>query len=403
MTGQLDALPRVALKPRRALPLFSRHPWVFAGAVAHVSGSPQAGDEVAVVSHEGQFIARGLYNPDSNLRVRLYTWDAEQPLDEAFWSSRLAEAISLRRRLFADARGLSACRLVYSEGDGLSGLTVDRYGDWLVVQFTSRALYERRDVLLSLLQSALAPRGIWLRTEKGMRAVEGLDHRDGLVSGEPPPRPMFIEEYGLPFGVDIVEGQKTGFYFDQRENRLAVARYAADRRVLDLYCYTGGMGLVAAKRGGAREVLGVDSSAAALTLARENARMNEVADRVHFEKGDVSARLAELAGAGALYDMVLLDPPKLARRRQGLAQAAKAYVQLNAAALRVLDAEGLLVTCSCSGLLTRSDHWELVAQAALQAGRRVQVLESRGQAVDHPVSIACPEGEYLKCLICRVL
>ncbi|MGD9854957.1 MAG: class I SAM-dependent rRNA methyltransferase, partial [Planctomycetaceae bacterium] len=247
-------LPSVTLKPRRALPFFSRHPWVFAGAIGQTAGDLPPGSEVAVRAHDGQFIARGLYNPVSNIRVRLYTWNAEQALDAEFWSNRLDDALRLRARLFGSTPEGRACRLVFSEGDGISGLTVDRYDDWLLVQITSRALYERRELLIELLQAKLSPRGIWLRTEKGIREAEGLEQEDGLIAGEPPPRPLFIQEHGLRFGVDVVEGQKTGLYFDQRDNRQAATRYASGRRVLDLFCYTGGFGITAARLGGAREV-----------------------------------------------------------------------------------------------------------------------------------------------------
>ncbi len=396
------SLPAVAIKPRRALPFFSRHPWIFAGAIGDVGGDPQPGSEVAVWTHDGQFVARGLYNPDSNIRVRLYTWDAEQPLDADFWSARLDEAIRLRERLFADTPAGRSCRMVFSEGDGLSGLTVDRYDEWLLVQITSRALYERRELLVELLQSKLSPRGIWLRTEKGIREAEGLEQDDGLILGEAPPRPLFLEEHGVRFGVDVVEGQKTGFYFDQRDNRRAVCRYTAGSRVLDLYCYTGGFGISAAKQGQAREVLGVDSSAAAITMAEENARMNEVSDRVRFERGDVQRKLAELNGAGERYDVVILDPPKMARHRKGVASALKAYTGVNREAMNLISADGFLVSCSCSGLVSRDEFLGAITKAALQAGRRVQILEERGQSPDHPVSIHCPENAYLKCFICRV-
>ncbi|MCA9026112.1 MAG: class I SAM-dependent rRNA methyltransferase [Planctomycetaceae bacterium] len=398
-----DGLPRVTLKPRRALPFFSRHPWVFAGAVERVDDHATAGSEVTVFSHDGEFIARGLYNPDSNLQVRLYSWDAERALDESFWSQRLDEAIDLRSRLFTEAGKQPACRLVFSEGDGISGLTVDRYDDWLLMQITSRALYERRETFIDLLQSKLQPRGIWLRTEKGIREAEGLVQDDGLVAGKEPPRPLFIEENGLRFGVDVVEGQKTGYYFDQRDNRRAVAQYVRGRRVLDLHCYTGGFSIAAARLGGAHEVIGVDSSAPAITMATENAVMNEVADRVHFEKADSARKLAELNGAGETFDVIILDPPKMARHRKGVESALKAYTAMNREAMKALTPGGILVSCSCSGLVSREQFKEAIAKAALQTGKNVQILESRGQATDHPVSIFCPESDYLTCLICRVV
>lgn len=399
----IESLPSVTLKRRRALPFFSRHPWVFAGAIDKVEGDIPPGAEVVVRADDGTFIARGLYNPESNIRVRLYSWNAEQPLDADFWSLKLDEAIALRQRLFDDQPSRRACRLVFSEGDGLSGLTIDRYDDWLLVQLTSLAIYERRELLVELLQSKLQPRGIWLRTEKGIREAEGLVQDDGLIAGEAPPRPLFIEENGLRFGVDVVEGQKTGYYFDQRDNRQAVARYTRGSRVLDLHCYTGGFGITAASRGEAREVLGVDSSAAAITMAGENALMNEVADRVRFEKTDVAKKLAELSGAGESYDVVILDPPKMARHKKGIASALKAYTALNREAMRVVAPGGIFVTCSCSGLVGREQFRGTVTKAALQAERSVQLLESHGQASDHPVSFFCPESDYLTCLICRVV
>jgi 23S rRNA (cytosine1962-C5)-methyltransferase len=398
MTTPLEALPRVTLKPRRALPFFSRHPWVFAGAIGRTDSDLEPGREVAVFSHEGEFIARGLFNPDSNIRVRLYSWQADRQLDADFWSDRLDEAIELRRRL-----GYHDCRLVFSEGDGLSGLTVDRYGEWLLMQITSRAIYERRDLLLDLLQKKLAPRGIWLRTEKGIREAEGLSQSDGLVAGEPPQPPIFVTEQGVRFGVDVVAGQKTGFYYDQRDNRAVVARYCEGRRVLDLYCYTGGFALTAAKIGGAAEVLGVDSSAPAVTMATENARLNEVADRVRFQQGDVQQTLQELSGAGERFDVVIVDPPKFARHRKGIDQALRAYQKLNANALSVLAPGGILASCSCSGLVTREQFHAALHQASIEASRSLQILEDRGQAADHPVSIDCPQSAYLKCVICRVV
>jgi len=397
MSTPLEALPRVTLKRRRALPFFSRHPWVFAGAIAETDTDTPSGAEVAVFSAEGEFIARGLYNPDSNIRVRLYSWDQETTLDESFWSARLDEAISLRGRL-----ELENCRLVFSEGDGISGLVVDRYGDWLLVQLTSRALFDRRECLVGLLQAKLSPRGIWLRTEKGIREAEGLDQSDGLVCGETPPPVIFVSENDTQFGVDVMTGQKTGFYFDQRENRSAVARYCRDRRVLDLYCYTGGFGITAARAGGAGEVVGVDSSATAITMAQENARLNEVSDRVEFRQSDVQQMLRQLTDAGEQFDVVIADPPKFARHRKGIEQALRAYLKLNINAVPVLAPGGILVTCSCSGLVSREQFHGVLHQVSLETGRRLQILEDRGQAGDHPVAVQCPEGAYLKCVICRV-
>ncbi|MBX3443292.1 MAG: class I SAM-dependent rRNA methyltransferase [Planctomyces sp.] len=398
-----DSLPRVVLKPRRAAPFFNRHPWVFAGAVDRIEGSPEAGDIVDVHSSAGAFVARGLFNPASRIRVRLYAWQDGVSLDDDFWAERLREAIALRRKLFAGTPAERACRIVFSEGDGLSGVIIDRYGDYLTVQWTSRALAQRQAVFLEVLQEELQPKGIWLRTEKGIGEIEGLEIRDGLLSGEAPPRPLIVEEQGLSFAVDIVEGQKTGFFFDQRENRAAVARYASGANVLDTFCYTGGFGIAAAKLGGAARVTSVDSSAPALALAGRNAEMNGVQERMQFENANAFRKLEELKETQARFDLVILDPPKMARNQNGLEKALRGYFSLNRLAIDLLPPGGILATCSCSGLVTREDFEGMLQQTALQSKRRVQILEARLQAPDHPFTPACPETLYLKCYICRVL
>ncbi|MCA9056673.1 MAG: class I SAM-dependent rRNA methyltransferase, partial [Planctomycetaceae bacterium] len=295
------------------------------------------------------------------------------------------------------------CRLILSEGDQLSGLTVDRYDDWLLVQWTSRALAARGDVILPALQARLQPRGIWVRTERGIGELEGLEVADGLVQGEPPPRPLFVVENGLRFGVDVIEGQKTGFYFDQRDNRAAFARYVAGRRVLDAFCYTGGFGLAALQLGQAEHATCVDSSATAVETARANAELNGLLSRCEFIKSDVAPYLEAAADRDERFGAIVLDPPKMARTRGGLDRAAKGYVRLNRLAIGRLEPGGILATCSCSGLVTRDDFLDILSRAALEAGRVLQVLEQRGQASDHPVSVHCRESDYLECVIARVV
>ncbi len=402
MSALPDSLPRVVLKPRRAQPFFARHPWVFSGAVARVEGDPPPGAEVALVTEHGEFVARGLFNPASNIQVRLYGWDARTPLDEAFWSSRLDEAIRLRRDVLKLMGQNVACRLVFSEADGLSGLVVDRYGDWLSVQLTSLALASRRDLLVRLLNEKLAPAGIWLRTERGIREAEGLEIADGPLCGEQPPRPLVIEEHGLQYGIDIVEGQKTGFFLDQRDNRLAAARYVRGGRMLDLCCYTAGFAMNAARHGGAREVLAVDVSEPALTMARSNAERNGLAGTIRIEKSDAFKALEALREASERFDVVVLDPPKLARHARGVPEALRGYHSLNRLAMEVLADDGILVTCSCTGYVEREMFENMLAEAALSARRRLQILEARGAAADHPTSVTCRETDYLKCYIGRV-
>ncbi len=401
MSTSEPSIPVVRLRKRRALPFFARHPWVFAGAIAQQPADLAPGSVVQLHSAEGEFIAYGLYNPASNIRVRLYSWGPDVPPGEALWRDRVQQAVALRRTLFGPDWSGRGVRAVFSESDGLSGLTVDCYDCHALVQWTSRALWEHRDGILQAIEEELRPRSVWMRTEKGIREAEGLELADGPLRGRPP-RPVFIEEHGVRFGVDVTEGQKTGFYLDQRDNRLAAARYMAGRRVLDLFCYTGGFGLTALKAGAARQVLAVDSSASAVEVARANAELNELADRCHIEQADVTAFLGKLIERGERFDAVILDPPKYARSRAGVPRAVKAYVKLNTAALNVLDAGGILVTCSCSGLVDRSQFFEILAAAAREADRTVRVLEQRGAAADHPVATTCVETDYLKCFIAHV-
>lgn len=393
----------VTLKPRRALPFFSEHPWVFAGAVRSVSGMPQTGDPVIVRSHEGEFIAHGLFHSSSNIQVRLYSWNEDLQLDDTFWKDRVTEAVRVRQSLFQGTPTEKACRLIFSEGDFLSGLTVDRVDDWLVVQWTSAALAQRQDVILGHLQELLSPRGIWLRTERGIKELENLEVEDGLITGERPPRSLEIIENDVKFAVDLHAGQKTGFYFDQRDNRALMKKYAHGKRVLDLYTYTGSFALAAAVIGNAKEVVAVDSSQPAIDLAKKNAELNSVSDRIRFECDDSSEFMQKQLEQGEKYDVIVLDPPKFARTRNGVERAAKAYVHINSLALELLNPDGILITCSCSGHVSREDFEHMVAQAALDCGRRVQFLEQRGQAIDHPIAATCVETSYLKCFVCRVI
>src|SRR5262245_13331699 len=233
-----SVLPKVILKPRHALPFFKRHPWVFAGAIRSIDGDPQAGEAVALHSHEGDFIAHGLFNQHSQVRVRLYSWNEATPLDGEFWKGRLQSALQLRERLFGGNDEVAAYRLVNSEADGISGLTVDRYDRWMSVQFTSLAIARRQEMFIDLLRELVQPAGILLRTEKGTLDAEGLEISDGLLWGEPPPRPLTVIERNLKWQVDLIEGHKTGGYLDQRDNRRALAGYVKGHRVLDVFCYT---------------------------------------------------------------------------------------------------------------------------------------------------------------------
>jgi 23S rRNA (cytosine1962-C5)-methyltransferase len=395
------AAAQVVLKPRKAQPFFNRHPWVLESAIHRVEGEAADGDVVDLVSDKGKFIARGLFNSRSKLRVRLYTWDATELLDAAFFHHRLETAINFRRDL-GFTKSAEAARLVFSEADGLSGLTVDRYGEYLVVQATSLAIWKRLDQIAESLKQLTHARGIVLRQEGGAVKLEGFPHEEDRHWGQLPDGPVFIEEHGLRYGVDVREGQKTGFYLDQRDNRLAAANYFKGRRVLDMFCYSGGFAMNAVEHGQAAEVLCVDTSEKAIALARANAELNGLSN-LHFEVGDGFRTLSELTVKREKFGAIILDPPKFARSRASVGDALMAYHRINRLAVGLLEPGGILVTCSCSGHVTREDFLHMLAGVAQRSGRHVQVLEQRGAAADHPVAATCLESEYLKCFICRAV
>ena len=393
------AVPSVTLKPKRAQPFFARHPWVFAGAIDRVDGDPPDGAEVDLHSSAGNWIARGLFNCQSKIRVRLYSWDKARSLDRDFFRGRIERAVQLREAL--GLRGPTrGCRLLFSEADGLSGCTIDEYAGWLTVQFTALGIAQRRELLADVLAEVMKPRGIYVRTEKGVGTLEGLELHDGLLAGEPPPADLAIEEHGLSFLVNIAEGQKTGFYHDQRENRQTAARLASGRRVLDAFCYTGGFGLHAAKAGAA-SVECVDVSESALALGRRNAERNDLS-QVTFTRADVFKFLDAQVRDKQKYGLVVLDPPKFARSRGSIPEALRGYRQLLKQAVRLAESGGFVVFCCCSGLITPDMLTELVAQVAGEERKDVQILERRGAAADHPVAASCLETAYLKCFPLRV-
>jgi 23S rRNA (cytosine1962-C5)-methyltransferase len=396
----LTPLPRVLLRPGREHTTGARHPWLFSGAVDRVEGSPADGDEVVLEDSEGRAVGRGLWNARSQIRVRVYTTDPDQPLDDAFWTGRVARAVAGRRQnpnLHPD----DPVRLVFSEADGLSGLVVDRMGDWLVVQFTSLALHRRLDVFLDALEQEFHPAGIMLRTEKGILEEEGLELADGILRGREPEGPVPLADGQLRMLADLRTGQKTGFYLDQRWNRRAVARWAEGRRAADVCTYSGGFALHLAL-GGAASVVGVDVSASALALAAEHARLNGMEDRLQWVRSDAAKWLLAESEAGRSYDLVVLDPPRFARSRRGVPGALNGYARLNEAAIRILEPGGILATFSCSGRVTREAFSGVLAEVAGRTGRRLRILETLGQPADHPVDPNTPETAYLKGFILHV-
>jgi 23S rRNA (cytosine1962-C5)-methyltransferase len=392
--------PAVHLEPGGSAAARARHPWIFSGAVTRVVGDPAPGDEVDVIDADGSFLGRGLFNPHSQIRVRLYTV-VDEPLDGAFFAARVRRAVALRTGLLGLGDPAGACRLVFSEGDELSGLTVDRYGSWLVVVLTGLGIAARLEAILDVLEEMIQPSGIMLRTEKGVGEEEGLVVRDGPLRGMVPEEPVVIHESGSRFAIDLRIGQKTGFYLDQRHNRARVASYAAGRTVADVFSYTGGFAVTAA-RAGARAVTSVDTSAPALDLAARNAELNGVSERAQVARADAFSWLGEQAEAGRRFDLVVVDPPRFARSRKGLKSALQGYKRLNQLALGCISEGGLLATFSCSGRVSPDEFQDALSRAAGESGRSVRILERLAQAPDHPVSTRCPQTAYLKGFLCAV-
>jgi 23S rRNA (cytosine1962-C5)-methyltransferase len=390
----------VKLRPGHVQPVWTGHPWVFAQAIDSVDGTPQAGDVVDVVDPRGSMLGRGLWSPGSSVPVRIYT-RRDEAIDVRLFEERFDRALELRRDvLHLPSAETTGYRLVHGEGDGLPGLIVDVYDRVVAVQALTVGV-ERR---LATLVGPLAER-VGARVVLSVPAPARIADREGLVRGEGVLQgtldgPPTFRERGLVLTAQV-GGQKTGYYLDQRENRALVEELARGRRVLDLFTFTGGFALSAA-RGGAREVVAVDSSLTALERAAEHATANGLAERIHFHRGDVRKNLGGVADKGEPFDLVILDPPKLAERRKDLTSALRLYRHLNAMAMRRLAPGGLLVTCSCSQLVSGSDFVRTVSLAARDAGRPASILRTSSQGPDHPVPVAFAEGRYLKLLLLHV-
>jgi 23S rRNA (cytosine1962-C5)-methyltransferase len=371
---------------------------VFSGSVREVAGRPAPGDTVLVHTSSGEAIGRAAFSPRSQIRARMWTFDAAEPVDAAWISSRVAAAVDGRADL---AERTDAARLVFAESDGLPGVVADRYGAWVVVELTSAGADRWRDAIADALAALPAVRGVVERSAREVRRLEGLPPRHGVLRGEAPPERVTIHEDGAAFDVDLQHGHKTGFYLDQRDNRGAVRAFASGRRVLDVCTYTGGFA-VAAALGGARAITALDSSRPALELAAENLRANGVDDAELLE-ADAFNGLRDLVTAGEQFDLVVLDPPKLAHRADHVERATRAYKDLNLHALRLLGAGGLLFTFSCSGHVSAELFQKVVAGAVLDSGRDAQVVGRLTQASDHPVLTSFPEAQYLTGLALRVV
>lgn len=386
------------LKPGRDKSLMRCHPWVFAGAIARVEGQPESGETVKMHSAEGLMLAVAAYSPHSQIRARVWDWGARD-IDAVFFRQRITQAVHTRQEILGSG-GTNSVRLVHSESDGLPGVIADQYGNTVVVQLLAAGAERWRDAIADVLESLPNIACVWERSDADVRALEGLPARSGLLRGKPPAGPIIVHEHGLQFNVEIEAGHKTGYYLDQRDNHLFLRAIAKDAAVLDCFCYSGGFALNALA-GGARAVTAIDSSGPALANARANLQLNQLPP-VEWIEGDVFQMLRKFRDAGRRFDIIVLDPPKLAPTAAHAEKAARAYKDANLLGFKLLNPGGVLMTYSCSGGVSAELFQKIVAGAALDAGVDARVVAWHHAAVDHPVMLNFPEGEYLKGLVCRI-
>ena len=391
----------IRLKKGKEKAVRQLHPWVFSGAIDQVKGAPENGEIVMVTDSTDNFLAYGFFNDKSRVAVRLLEWNLETEINEDWWRNKIAKAVKKRESLYN--QDTNTYRLIFSEADFIPGLIVDRYADFLSVQILTSGIERIKPIIIDELQKLLDPKGIFDRSDASARAHEGMDASSGgILSGLEPPEFVSVKENGIFYHVNIADGQKSGFYCDQRDNRRLVANHSKGKKTLDCFSYSGGFSLNAF-RAGATEVVSVDSSALALDTLKKNIEINSFNQIPHrMFQSDVNKQLRVFREQNEKFDLIILDPPKYAPSRSALTKASRAYKDLNRLAMLLLNEGGLLATFSCSGAVDISMFKQILAWAALDAGKDVQFVEQYAQPSDHPVRSSFPEGEYLKGLLCRV-
>lgn len=388
-------MARAILKPGKEKRVYTFHPWIFKSDIDRIDGTYKSGDIVDIITSKGRFLARGFYNPQSQIALRIMTY-SEEPVDREFIFRRVHEAVEYRRT-FAD---LESCRLIFAESDRLPALIVDAFGDILVLQCLALGMERFKQDVVDALVSEVNPRGIWERNDVPVRRLEGLEMCTGLLYGTVPDR-VEMTENGIRFLVDVKEGQKTGFFLDQKENRAAIAPFVRGKTVLDCFTHTGSFALHAGKFG-AKKVTGVDISEYACQFASENARLNGLEDRVSFLTANAFDLLAEKSRAGSKYDVIILDPPAFTKTRSAVEGAIRGYKEINLRAMKMIEPGGYLITCSCSQHILPEMFKTMVMNAAHDARVLLRQVEFRTQGKDHPILPYARETEYLKCGIYQV-
>lgn len=392
----------VVLKKGKEKAVHQKHPWVFSGAIDKVKGSPVNGEVIKVLAADQSFLAYGYYNAQSRVAVRLLEWEEDNIIDTQWYRHRLKNAIASRAHVLGNTE-TNTCRLVFSEADYLPGLIVDKYADFLSLQILSAGMENIKADLIEILIAELNPLGIFDKSDASARTHENLELSQGLLWGENPPEFIEVKENGVRYHINIADGQKSGFYCDQRDNREILAAYTKDKEVLDCFCYSGGFTLNSLKHG-AKHVTSVDSSALAIETLKHNLGLNGFMEHQQTSiQSDVNKQLRVFKEEGKTFDVIILDPPKYAPSRSALDRAARAYKDLNRLGMLLLKSGGILATYSCSGAVDLETFKQIIAWAALDAGREVQIIKQFHQPEDHPVRISFPEGEYLKGLLLRVL
>lgn len=394
-------MSKIVVKAGREKSLQRHHPWVFSGAIERAEGHPASGETVEIRSAQGGFLGWGAYSPESQISARVWDWREGVRIDRDFFVNRVRRAVARREHLLG-AGSTPAVRLVHGEADGLPGVVIDRFADWIVVQLTSAGAWRWREEIASVVAEVTGLPHVFERSDADVLALEGLTPRVATLAGSEPPKAIDIEEHGLKFEVDPRHGHKTGFYLDQRDNRSQLRAVSHGREVLDCFCYTGGF-TVNALAGGAAKVTAIDSSGEAIAAARRHVRQNGFQEeRSELLEGDVFATLRKFRDQARKFDLIVLDPPKFAPTAAHAEKAARAYKDINLWALKLLRPEGMLFTFSCSGGVPRELFQKIVAGAATDAGVDARVLHHLGAGADHPVALSFPEGEYLKGLVCQV-